>query len=270
MPGLMGIGRRPVVPLTSVPQSLRAGSTCALIAVLVLLGVAAAACSTTQWDTSSIDHPTPTAPKEYVRDTEGVRQSLIDHLSTVGTNLNEWAAPRDQATCVADRVIQRIGVDRLLELGYDPNAGKLGLPYAPDEQTAMLNIIAKCIDFKEGIVEMLSAYQKISFKSAKCVADGLDRIGLTRLYAASLLIGQQPDPFDLTNNLAKGTTDVMGQCIPADELTPATPDQVFPQDFDATTTTVKPKPKSTTTTIGLGSSSDLTGSGGSGVTTTQP
>ena len=235
--------------------------------MVALVAIAAAACSTTQWDTSSIDHPTPTAPKEYVRDTDGVRQSLIDHLSTVGTNLNEWAPPRDQATCVADRVIQRIGVDRLLELGYDPNDGKLGLPYAPDEQTAMLNIISACIDFKEGLVEMLSAYQKISFKSATCVAEGLDRLGLIRLYAASLLIGQQPDPFDTTNDLSKGTTDVLGQCVPANELTPATPDQLFPQDFDATTTTTaKPKPKATTTT-GLGSS-DLSGSGGIGVTTT--
>jgi hypothetical protein len=252
-----------------VPHCLRAGSTRALIAIVAFVAIAAAACSTTQWDTSSIDHPTPTAPKEYVRDTEGVRQSLIDHLSTVGTNLNEWAPPRDQATCVADRVIERIGVDRLLELGYDPNAGKLGLPYAPDEQTAMLNIIAACIDFKEGLVELLSAYQKISFKSATCVADGLDRLGLTRLYAASLLIGEQPDPFDTANNLSKGTTDVMGACIPADELNPVTPDQLFPQDLDAvTTTTAKPKAKATTTT-GLGSA-NVSGRSGTGVTTTEP
>ena len=113
----MGIAPWPVLPLTPVPQSPRAGSTRALIAALALVAIAAAACSTTQWDTSSIDHPTPTAPKEYVRDTEGVRQSLIDHLSTVGTNFNDWAPPRDQATCVADRVVQRIGVDRLLEQG---------------------------------------------------------------------------------------------------------------------------------------------------------
>jgi hypothetical protein len=255
--------------LTPVPQSPRAGSTRALTAVLALVAVAAVACTTTQWDTSSIDHPTPTAPKEYVRDTDGVRQSLIDHLSTVDTNLNDWAPPRDQAVCVADRVIQRIGVDRLLQLGYDPNAGKLGLPYAPDEETAMLNIISTCIDFKEGLVELLSAYQKISFKSATCMADGLDRLGLTRLYAASLLIGEQPDPFDTSNNLAKGTTDVMGQCIQPGELTPATPDLFFPQDYDSTTTTTaKPKPKATTTTeIG---SSGLSGGDGTGVTTTQP
>jgi hypothetical protein len=252
-----------------VPQSSRAGSTRALIAVLVLIATAAAACTTTQWDTSSIDHPTPTAPKEYLRDADGVRQSLIDHLSTVGTNLNEWAAPRDQATCVADRVIQRIGVDRLLQLGYDPNSGKLGLPYAPDEETAMLNIISACIDFKEGILELLSSYQKISFKSATCMADGLDRLGLTRLYAASMLIGQEPDPFDTTNNLAKGTTDVMAQCIGADEMNPLTPDQLFPQDYDATTTTTAKPPPTTTTTTVFGSS-DLSGGSGSGVTTTQP
>jgi hypothetical protein len=252
-----------------VAKSPRAGSTRALVGVLVLVAIAAVACTTTQWDTSSIDHPTPTAPKEYVRDTDGVRQSLIDHLSTVDTNLNDWAAPRDQATCVANRVIQRIGVDRLLQLGYDPNAGKLGLPYAPDEETAMLNIISTCIDFKEGLLEMLSAYQKISFKSATCVADGLDRLGLTRLYAASLLIGEQPDPFDTSNNLAKGTTDVMGQCIQPDELSPETPDSIFPQDYDSTTTTTA-KPNPTTTTTTNSGSSDLSGGDGTGVTTTEP
>jgi hypothetical protein len=101
------------------------------------------------------------------------------------------------------------------------------------------------------------------------MADGLDRLGLTRLYAASMLIGQEPDPFDTTNNLAKGTTDVMAQCIGADEMNPLTPDQLFPQDYDATTTTTAKPPPTTTTTTVFGSS-DLSGGGGSGVTTTQP
>lgn len=234
---------------------------------MLVVAIGAAACSTTQWDTADIDHPTPTAPKQYARDTDGVRQSLIDHLSTVGPNLNEWAAPRDQAECAADRIIQRIGVDRLLGLGYEPNNGKLGLPYTPDEQSAMLNILAACIDFKEGLLELLSAYQKLSFKTATCVADGFDRLGLTRLFAASLLLGAQPDPFDDSNNLSKGTTEVFGQCVPADELTPASPDQVFPQDYGSTTTTTttpKAKPKATTTTFGP------SGSGSSGTRTAGP
>jgi hypothetical protein len=238
----------------------------ALIVVVTLVAILAAACSTSVWDTSDIDHPTPTAPKDYTRDTEGVRQSLIDHLSTVSTNLNEWAPPRDQATCAADHIIQRLGADRLLALGYDPNDGKLGLPYTPEEQTAMLNIIAGCIDFKEGIVELLSAYQKVSFNTATCMADGLDRLGLVRVYASTLLMGIQPDPLDPTNNLAKGTTDVMAQCVRSDELTPATPDLLFPQNYDATTTTTtKPKPKRSTTTV-----LPTTTAGGGEVTTTEP
>ncbi len=67
---------------------------------------------------------------------------------------------------------------------------------------------------------MLSAYQKISFKSAKCVADGFDRLGLTRLYAASLLIGRQPDPFDTPNNLAEGHDRGFGSVHPGRRADP--------------------------------------------------
>jgi hypothetical protein len=245
-----------------VPRFLRARSPRALIAIAACAAVAVAGCSVSQWDTSDSNGPSVTAPKTYTRDTEGVRQSLIDHLSTVGDNLNQWAAPRDQATCAADRIIERVGVDRLLALGYDPDVGKLALPYAPDEQTAMLNILTHCIDFREGLLELLSAYQKLSFKSASCVADGLDRLGLTRLYVASLLTGTEPDPFDPTNNLSQSTTRIMGDCIPADELTPALPSEVFPQDYDQTTTTSTPPPTTPSTT-------EL-GSVGFGSATTQP
>jgi hypothetical protein len=236
--------------------------------MLAVVAVAVVACTSTQWDTSSIDHPTPTAPTQYARDPDGVRQSLIDHLSTVDTNLNDWAPPRDQATCAADRVIERIGVDRLLQLGFDPNVGTLGLSYAPDERVAMLNIVSACIDFREGILEVLSGYQKISFKSATCVADGFQRLGLTRLYAASLLTGQEPDPFDTSNNLAKGTTDVMGQCLTPIELTPETHDFPFPQDYDSTTTSTSSTTTAPTTTTVFGSG--LSGGDGSGVPTSQP
>ncbi|HKY15816.1 MAG TPA: hypothetical protein VJM33_12905 [Microthrixaceae bacterium] len=224
-------------------RSFRSLTTRALTA-LVASGVAVAvlaACSASQWDTSEIDTPAPSTIKEYTRDEVGVRESLVDHLSTVGTNLNEWAAPRPQAECAATKVVDRFGVDRLLELGYEPQDGDLGLSYGDDERTAMMNILAGCIDFQAGLLEMFSAYQKLDFESAACVARGIDRRGLTREFAAGLLIGAEPDPFSNDNALAFGTTAILAECLDDQDLIPVIPQDPFPQDVgETTTTTAKP------------------------------
>lgn len=204
-------------------------------AVVVVVAALAAGCSTALWDTSEADNPPAEVVKQYSRDTAGVRQSLVDHLSDVGDDLNEWAAPVEQAECAADRILERLGVDRLLALGYEPTDGNLGLPYRSDERTALLNILTGCIDFSQGIVELLSSYQKLDYESSACVSRGLERRGLTRDYADGLLRGAEIDPFVDDYRVADGTTRVLVECLDEDEdLLPLTPDLL---EDDTTTTT---------------------------------
>jgi len=220
-------------------------STRAWCAVLVCLATVAAGCSTTSWDTTEANSQTATTVKEYTRDEAGVRESLVDHLSTVGDNLNEWAAPKDQAECAATKAIERFGVDRLLALGYEPTDGKLALPYTEDEFASMLNILVNCIDFQEGFLSMLSSYQKLDVESSQCLSAGLERLGATRDLAEGLLRGVEADPFGNETRLAQNVTRTMIQCLDNEDLVPVIEQPDFPQDVGVTTTSA---PAGTTTT----------------------
>jgi hypothetical protein len=211
--------------------------------VLVVV-VALAGCTTSRWDTSEINDPPPSTERVYSRDEAGVIESLVDELSTVGTNLNEWAAPRDEATCAAERIVARLGLDRLLELGYDPQRASLALSYTDEERAAVTNILVSCIDIATGLLSMITAYQKVDLAPAACFTRGVDREGLTRDFVAGLLTGKGADPFAQDTRLATGMNELMISCFdPTEDLLPVRPQAPFPQDIDATTTT-------TTTTAG--------------------
>jgi hypothetical protein len=200
------------------------------IALICALSIVAAACSSAQWDTSDDSGPTEDVEKIYTRDEAGVHESITDHLAEVGPNLNEWAAPPEQAACAADRIVERFGVDRLLELGFEPQIGSLGLLYTRSEETAVMNVLVSCIDFETGLLELLSAYQKLPYDKSLCMSRGIERLGLTRDYAAGLIRGEEPDPFANESRLSFGTVRVMTECLGPEDLLPLAPVEDFPQD----------------------------------------
>ncbi len=227
-------------------------STRAWCAALLCVVALAAGCSSTTWDTTDLNDQPPSTVKEYGRDEAGIRESLVDHLSTVGTNLNEWAAPKDQAECAANKIIERLGVDRLLDLGYEPQDGRLSLAYTPEESSAVLNILTNCIDFEAGVFSMLAAYQKLSVDSSRCLAAGMKRLGVTRDLAEGLLRGGEPDPFANDNQFATNVNRAMVQCLDLNEdLLPIIENTPFPQDLGETTTTAGGETTTTTEAFGF-------------------
>src|ERR1700712_219630 len=107
------------------------------IALAAALTVAAAGCTTTKWDSTSADHPTTTAPKHYPNTTSGLVASITDHLSALGPDLNEWAPSRKDANCAAVKIVAKLKLNRLLDLGFQPQTGGLALPYSDDERTSI-------------------------------------------------------------------------------------------------------------------------------------
>jgi len=221
-----------------------------VVVAATISGALIAGCTTSDEDFSDVDNPTPTTIKIYTRDAAGVIESITDRFATVGSNLNEWAAPRDQARCAGEKIVERLGVDRLLALGFDPQVGKLALTYSPDEQAAVLNILVGCIDFQEGLLELLSAYQKLDVKVSACVASSIERLGLTRELVSGLLTGAEVDPFANDNRVGTGITRSMIECLGDADLVPVIPQDPFPEDkraADEGTTTTAPPTQSTTT-----------------------
>jgi hypothetical protein len=218
-----------------------------LIGVAVVTMALIAGCTTSTWDTSAADHPTTTVPKHYPNTTAGLEASITDHLSAVGPDLNQWAPPRDQAHCAAVKIVTRLGLNRLLDLGYQSQVGGLALPYSDDERTSLTGILVGCINFQDGLLSLISSYGKLAVEPAECVTDGIGRQGLTQAFAAGFLAGDQPDPFARNNQLAAGMGTLLAQCLtPATDLVPGSPVARFPSELNPTTTT-RTSQKSTTT-----------------------
>lgn len=200
-----------------------------------VLVTSAVACTSSDWDTSAINRPTTTAP--FGRDEAGVRESLGAYLTSVGRDLGEWVPTDDEAECTVDRVVRRLGVDRLLEVGYDPQEPSLALAYTPEEHTAVVNILSGCIDFSEAMVSMLSSYEKLGMPQAACISEGFERLGLTRDLAGSLVDGKEPDPFAESDRFASGLASLAAECLEEEDLQPAAPLPRLPAPENPSTTT---------------------------------
>ena len=234
-----------------IPRSLVARLAALALAMIAL----SAACTATKSDSSEQD-ARPTTIPTFPRTRAGMVDSITYVLSRRSSSLNEWAPPSEQARCAAEKIAAKVGPDRLLDLGYDPRKGRLDLPYTPDEATAVTNILVGCIDFKAGLLSLMAAYGKLSLDSSACMADGIDRRGLVRPFAESLVTGKQPDPFAEGSQLGPGLSRLLVSCLSDEDLLPVAPTKPFPQDVDTTTTSIPP-----TTTIGLGGRSTTTTSG---------
>ena len=225
------------------------------IAVSVAL---VAGCTTSSWDTSEINRVQNTDPPKFSRDEAGLVASLTYHLSNVGDDLNEWSPPKDEAECAATRIVRRLTVERLLGLGYDPDQGNLSQAYTTDERTALTNILTNCIDFEQGLLSVISSYDKLTINATACFARGMRRLGLVRDLAGGLLDGRTPDPFDGAGNLSKGMGQLMAQCFQAEDLPTLQAVDPFPQDRDnpdgssTTTPSGSSEPSTTTTTQSAG------------------
>lgn len=215
------------------------------VVLLALIGLGLLRCSTAEWNTTPFDTPTSTTAKTYTDDEAGLVESLTDHLSTVGSNLNEWAAPREEAECAARKIVERLGVDRLLDLGYNPQQGNLKLLYSEEERTALTNILAGCIDVAEGLLSLFSAYGKLQIAPAACLSRGIERQGLDRDFIVGILTGKSPDPLANDNQFGIAMSRLMIDCLNAHEdLLPIAPVSPFPQEVGTTTTSV-PAPATT-------------------------
>jgi hypothetical protein len=199
-----------------------------------------------------VDNPPPSTIKDYPRNEAGVMDSITDHLSDVGSSLNTWAPPRDQARCAAEKLVQRIGVSRLFQLGFDPVVGSLSLSYDDAERTAAINILVGCIDFTTGLTELAASYNKLGVKPSACTAESIDRQGLTRDLVLGLLNGTPTDPLAQNARLGVGMAKALAECLGTEDLLPMVPSDPFPDDEqNATTTTAlgaSANPAGTTTT----------------------
>lgn len=225
---------------------------------VVALGVAVVlfGCTTSEVDYSAGSGDDPGVP-DYPLTDQGIAQSIRDHMTTVGEDLNLWVPTDDEADCAARRLVERFGAARLLAIGYQPATGELALAYEEPERAAAANILDGCIDYARGLIEMMTSYSKVSLRSAECLARGIDDAGLTRPFAMSLVDGVEPDVLAFDSELGRGVSDLMVACMEIEDLDPILPLPKYPGAFSAESTTTTPTDgSSTSTTVRGGGGAD--------------
>lgn len=214
-----------------------------LAAVVALVAALLGSCTARTWDTSEINDTTPTTVPTYGRDAAGITASLTAYMSTVGDDLDQWVPNPEEAACAAERLVERFGADRLLEMGFDPAEPTLALTFPTEERTAAVNVLVGCIDFSRSMLEMLSSYMKLPIAQADCMAKGFDRLGLDRDLAGALVDGVEPDPFANSNRFGVGVSTLTVDCMGEEDLHPEAPMPRLPgpdPDAPRPTTTLAP------------------------------
>lgn len=212
------------------------------LVALAIAAVAGSGCASSKWDTSDADRVTTTTAPTYTRDAAGLTASLTRYLSEVDEDLNQWAAPEDDAECAARGIVERVSVPRLLELKFRPDQPSLVLDYSTAERTATTNILLGCIDYSRGLLELFSGYDKLGLSQSTCLSKGFERLGMVRTIVASMLEGTDPDMFAADNKYARQLDQLLQRCLTEEDLTAADPVSAFPRQSGATTTTAAPIP----------------------------
>lgn len=185
-------------------------------------------CTHTTWNSQAAEKELDPPAKVYPRNEQGINDSLVDWIARPSSDLNIWAPDPEQAGCVAQRLIRRIGVARLLTLGYDTANPSLALPYTPDERQGVINLLQGCINFDDGLADLWSSSEKVTTAEAVCMSAGAQRRGLAVDLAVALVDGKAPKAFDENSVFIRGIGELANECLEAQSLNPALPPPNLP------------------------------------------
>lgn len=192
---------------------------------------------------------------------ELVVEGLVFDLSNRPGDLNHWAAPSDEAGCAAERIVETVGDDRLVELGYRPGvsgASLNDLDLTDDERERIVDAVAECVDMVEAVAAMFYGDGRLDPQVATCLSEGLGDAAQLRPFVVAIVFGTAVDPFADDGALANELLVRSAICVPQDafdwsdlelpgggdvidsDAPGGLPDSAFPDD--------RPDPTSTTTT----------------------
>lgn len=125
-----------------------------------------------------------------------------------------------EAKCVGDEAVRELGTDGLLEIGINAENADPGDAFetaTPEQIDTIIDVTLGCVDFRQVLVDSITADSNISDESAGCLADALGADEFLRPAVAAGFTGDDvefgDDP-ELTQALFAAITD----CLTAEEL----------------------------------------------------
>lgn len=203
--------------------------------VLVPALLAVAACIPEQrGDVSQLDRPADGLPVPEIGadpSRDDLVAGLVADLASAPDDLSFWAPPLDEATCLAEGVVEQVGGERLSGLGYRPGTpgAALGdLDFDDDERTVVTDVVVDCVDLREAAAQLFYGDGRLPPTVATCVADGLEDTDQLRPLAVAIVGGEPIDTFADDSGLATTLLVQSAICIPEDAFN--WPDLRLPQD----------------------------------------
>lgn len=111
---------------------------------------------------------------------------------------NYWSLGDSEADCAATGIVDAIGSDRLVDLGYKPGTPGAGLPQidlTAAERDQIVAQLVDCTDQKEMAAALLFGNGRIPARSATCMGEILAKAGVPTTWLAAWIFDEPVDPF---------------------------------------------------------------------------
>lgn len=200
------------MPGTSVPRSL-------LAVVLAMTMFVGAACSADGSDdagpstTAKTDEQTttsegdgPSSTTEATGDEAGDRQAYLDAFTKGFQDEEEQVFDSGQVDCLAERYLDTIGLDNLVDAGVTPEEYGDGNDFPEevgldeDKANELYDQFGACdIDLKEIFIDVFARFspEPLTDEQRSCIDDALTEEKLRRSFVADLLdLDEDQDPLD--------------------------------------------------------------------------
>lgn len=177
--------------------------TLALVAVTVLIAVQTACVPRTRGDSKTVDvredprdvH-VPVLPQGDVS-TDAMVEAIRFDLTNRPDDQDYWSLSDDEAECASAGIVDAVGLERLVELGYQPGSpatGLAGVALTATERDKVTAQLVDCVDLEEMTAALLFGAGRIPPTSATCMARIINKAGIPAQWLESWVTGHAVDP----------------------------------------------------------------------------
>ena len=168
-------------------------------------------------DSARTEVVAPVFPEDGAPSRELLVEGIAFDLSNRPVDLSYWAAPSDQAECAAEAIVDAVGEDRLVQLGYRPavdGASLNDIELTDAERDLVVEAVEGCVDMTQAVAAMFYGDGRLRPSVATCLAEGLAQRDQLRPFVVAVVFGTSVDPFAQESALATAMLDQSVVCVP--------------------------------------------------------